>query len=582
MSLLSTFAILFETDAKKATKETKDLVDALEGVEKSASDATDGVDSATKSYKENSSSAGALTKGIEDLSNAMDDVEEATKSIVDGVNGATEAYNDSSASAGLLEKESEGLSVALDDVEKSSEGAADGVGVFAIMGGKAGDMASKTAKDLTKMAAAYFTIKAAVDGIIGNALGIDTIGKFSQTLGFNIEQLDAWGAATKRNGGSAEAFRGTVESLQGSLQDISITGGGEIINTLAMIGVQATDSGGRIKSAFEILPEIAEAFKGMSTEQSFAFGRRLGLDQGTILTLQQSRFEIDKLVERQKQLSGVTKEGYEAAALFNDQWADTKTAFNALWMGANSTILPLFQSILKGLESTAVWVRDNSSFVEGFFIGLTAVLIDVAFVTGAIAAPALLAVGSFLLVGAAIVGVGVAVAFLYEDVKAWVNGSKSAIGELLGTFEDFKSKITGIFDSLGEKWDSFVNKVKNIGNIFDFSGDFEASIIGPDGLKTSAGGSGEIVTGPGSELGPEVMQSNNAAAMETINSYSATNLNHGGSTVNQRTQTNNVTVGGSTIDARGMTGSEAKSAINSSMNESVTMALGQLADGIER
>ena len=65
-------------------------------------------------------------------------------------------------------KETEGLSDALDNTEKAAEGATDGVDAFSIAGKKAGDMASKTAKDLAKMAAAYFTIKAAVDGIIGN------------------------------------------------------------------------------------------------------------------------------------------------------------------------------------------------------------------------------------------------------------------------------------------------------------------------------------------------------------------------------------------------------------------------------
>ena len=463
MSLLSTFAILFETDAKTATKETEGLSDALDDVEESAEGATGGVDDTTKAYDDNSASAGLLTKSM----------------------------------FGLI--------------------------------------------------AAFVTFDAIAAKVFDTATGEDNLGKFAQTLGFNIAKLDAWGAAVERNGGSAQAFRGTVESLQGSLQDISITGGGEIINTLAMIGVQATDSGGKIKSAFDVLPEIAEAFKGMSTQQSFAFGKRLGLDQGTILTLQQSRFEVDKLVARQKELSGVTKEGYEAAAIFNDQWGDTKRAFNALWMSSNSTILPLFESILKGLETIAVWVRGNSALVEGFFLGVGGVITAV-YLPAIVAAAAatLVAISPFVLIGAAVTAVGVAVALLYEDTKAWVNGSKSAVGELIGTFENLKQTVKGIFD--------------DIGNMFDFSGGFEASIVGPNSNQ----------------------QSNNAAALETINSYSATNLNQGGSIVNQRTQQNNISIGGSSVDARGMTSNEAKSAINSSMKESVEMALGQLADGVQR
>tara|TARA_R110000851_G_scaffold331777_1_gene506486 strand:- start:156 stop:1676 length:1521 start_codon:yes stop_codon:yes gene_type:complete len=506
MSLLSTFAILFETDAKKATKETEELSDALDDVEKSAEGATDGVDGATKAYKDNSSSAGALTKSM----------------------------------FGLV--------------------------------------------------AAFVTFDAIASKVFNTAGSVDDAGKFSQRLGLDVIEINAWGEAAIRNGGSAEAFRGTVESLQDSLQRISIDGGGEVINTLAQLGVSAINSTGGIKGVLEVLKEVGESFQRRGPEQSNTFGKSLGIDAGTILTLQQTRHQLDQLVARQKTLSVITDGAAKKAADFNDAWADTRLTFNSLFVTANNTILPILTDVLNSLNSVVLWVKENQTLVEGFFVGVASVLtavylpaiLSAAGATLLLVGPMLLLAAPFVFLAAKIGLVVAGIALLYEDIKAWVNGSKSAIGELLGTFEEFKNKIAGIFDSLGEKWDSFIDKVKNIGNIFDFSGDFEASIIGPDGLKNNNDKSGQIVTGPGSELGPEVMMSNNAAAMETINSYSATNLNHGGSTLNQRTQTNNITVGGSTIDARGMTGSEAKSAINSSMNESVSMALGQLADGVER
>ena len=136
MSLLSTFSILFDTDAKKAADDTEKLAEALDDVEGAAEGAAGGVDDTTKSYNENTHSIGGLTK--------------------------------------------------------------------AMFG----------------MIAAYVTFDAIASRVIDNATQIDSLGKFSQTLGLNIVELDAWGAAVSRNGGSAEAFRGTVESLQNSLQDM--------------------------------------------------------------------------------------------------------------------------------------------------------------------------------------------------------------------------------------------------------------------------------------------------------------------------------------------------------------------------
>ena len=472
-------------------------------------------------------------------------------------------------------RETENFSDALDDVEDSAEGAAEASDLFASMGQRAGSAASSAAKDIAKMAAAYFTVNAVVDGIIDNALGIDTIGKLSQTLDFNIVKLDAWGAATERNGGSAEAFRGTIESLQGSLQDISITGGGEIINTLAMIGIQATKANGEIKGAFEILPEIADAFSKMSTAQSFAFGKRLGLDQGTILTLQQSRYEVDKLVERQKALGGVTKEGYEAAAIFNDQWDDSKRSFNALWLSANSTILPLLSNMLSGIEKITVFIKENQTLVEGFFIGVGGVITAAYLpaIWGAIGSTLIFiatlawVAAPFVVIAAAVAAVGVGIAILYEDFQAWSNGSKSAIGEVLKAFEDLKSNIKGVFDimfgALTKDWRRLVDFIDGTSfDFFDFSGKPDTG----SGFADKYGGSAN----------------NNALAQATIANYSATNLNQGGSSVNQRTQQNNINIGGSTVDARGMSSNQAKNAINASMKESVEMALGQLEDGVQR
>lgn len=480
MSLLSTFAILFETDAKKATKETEELSDALDDVEGAAEGATGGVDDTTKAYNSNSASAGLLTKSM----------------------------------VGLV--------------------------------------------------AGFVTLEAIMSKVLDTATSIDTIGKLSQTMGENIVMMDAWGAANERNGGSAEALRGTVESLQNSLQDISITGGGEIINTLAMIGVQATKANGEIKGAFEILPKIGEAFKKMSTQQSFAFGKRLGLDQGTILTLQQSRHEIDKLVQRQKELGGVTKEGYENAARFNDQWSDTKRVFNSLWMSANNSILPLFENILKGLENIGLWIQKNKSFIADALTGAGIVLATVF---------------------APFTAIGIALIALTDDLVTWVSGGKSAVGEMLGTFENFKVKVTEIFNSLGKVWDDFIGKLTNIPKVISdvlFSNGskntfgLEVTTLNDDDVPSST------VRNPYLTLNNDDVPSSTDMAQEIIASYSATNLNHGGSTVNQRTQQNNVTIGGATVDARGMSGSQAKSAINASMKESVEMALGQLNDGVER
>lgn len=470
-------------------------------------------------------------------------------------------------------EEAESLADALEDVESSADDAVDSVDAVT----EAYEENAQSIGDLTKamfgMIAAYVAFDAVATNVMNNAQSIDVIGKLSQTMGENIVLMDAWGIAAERNGGSAEAFRGTIQSLQNSLQEMEITGGGEMISTLAMIGVQATDANGKIKGAFDILPDISDAFQKMSAQKSFAFGQKLGLDQGTILMLQQSRVETEKLVERQKLLGGVTKESYDKAALFNDQWGDTKRVFDSLWLSANNTILPMLQNILKGMEVIVLWVRDNQALVEGFFIGVAGA-VTVAYLPAmtAAAAATLTAIAPFVAVGAAITAVGVAIALLYEDTLAWVNGSSSAIGEVLGTFDEFKEKVTGVFDSIAQKWQEFIkfftDTKKDITDFLDLSNLFsDATDIQANYIQTSAGGN---------------VASNTERAQAMIDYYSSTNLNQGGSMMNNRIQNNTISVGGSTVDARGMTPQQASSAVHSGMKQSFEMAIGQLYDGVER
>ena len=457
-------------------------------------------------------------------------------------------------------KEVEGLDDALEQLGDTAPDAAKGVDEVS----QAADSGSMSIGGLTKtmggLLAAYVSFDLVASGIMDNALRIDEVGKFSQTIGENIVEMEAWGESVARNGGSADAFRGSVESLNTSLADIKISGGGEVIDTLAMMGIQATTSGGQIKSAFDVLPELADSFQGLSTSESFSFGKKLGLDQGTILLLQQGRDAVDDLVERQKMLGGVTEEGYEAAANFNDQVDDSKRVFNSLWMSANATILPLLTDMLSGFEAVVIWVRQNQDLVSGFFIAVGSVITAVYLpaITSA-AAATIAAAAPFIAIGAAITAVSVAFAVLYEDFVAWSEGAPSLLGDTLGSFEDFKESVLDVFDSIAEKWASFIGFFKDTASSI---GGFFSDVFGSDGNVNQTA-------------------QNTQTAVNTYMSYGANPLNSGGSSsYNRYSQNINIEVGGTSVDARGMDAGQAQKAFSQSQQDVYRNALGQLEDGI--
>lgn len=458
MSLLNTFAILFETDAKKAVED------------------------------------------IGDLDKVLKDTEEAASSTADE----------------------------MDNFGNSSDGTATSV--------------SGLVRSMAGLAAAYITVGTVSSNILGNAFDVDRIGKFSETMGESITEIDNWGAAVERKGGSADAFRGAVEGLNTSLADIQINGGGEAITTLAMLGVNATDASGKIKSAFDVLPEISDAFQNLSEHESFSFGKKLGLDQGTILLLQQGRVAVEDLVDRQGRLGGVTEEGYQAAAKFNAQWNDTKRVFNSLWMSANSTILPALEKVLIGVQNLSIWVKENKDLVVGFFGAVAGVLTAVYLpVMIKVATATLAAIAPFIAIAAAITAVSVAIAIVYEDFKAWTSGTSSLLGDLFGEFEDFKNKVLDVGRAIG-----------------DF---FKTGLFGSD-----------------------ISVENTQKATQTIGRYGSNPMNNGGgnSSVSNKTQSINVSMGETNIDARGMDRKQAEKMLTGSFQESIRMAVGQLSDGVSR
>lgn len=450
------------------------------------------------------------------------------------------------------------------------------------------DSAALSVGDLVSAFLALATIKTTV---LDSAFRTDVIGKFSQTLGFNIEEVDAWGAAVERNGGSADSFRGAISALNDQLTDMALEGGGAAAETLARLGINATNAQGEIKGVFDLLPEIADSFQRISKEESFGLGKRLGLDQGTILLLQQGRVAVSDLVEQQRQLGGMTDESYKASAEFNDELSNTGRVFDALSQEANKTILPLFSSMLRGLQSLVQWMREHKEFMTGFFLAVGGVI------TAALI-PALVNLGAVMkkhpiMRLAVIIGtVGTAFAALYEDVKRYTQGQSSFIGDLFEKYEWLEAGVKGAIDGILWAWEQFNNTIDwvkllkdeplealdqlkqgfvNLWNyikeLFDFSGLF-------DGLPSwLGGGGGDIATN--TQTGIATAQQ---YAQNPVNSMSTSMMFN----TSEIRRSINVSMGGVNVDARGMDQQQARGLFADEFKSQLSNAIGQLDDGVDR
>lgn len=468
-------------------------------------------------------------------------------------------------------------------------------------------------------------------GLLNFATQADELGKFSQALGLNVGEVDAWSEAVVRFGGTSQSLQGSISSLTGQLTDFALTGGGAAGEVFARLGIQAFDSAGNIKSAFDVLPEIAEAFEGLTAAEAVGFGQKLGLDQGTILLLQQGRREVDEIIRRQKSLGVTTEENAAVAADFNDAWADFSQRTSNQFRRFASVVLPIFTRLLNGVDDFVDFLKENRTIVEGFFIGVAGVL-TIAYLPAilSVAAATIAAIAPFLAIGAAVAAVGAAFALIYEDVVAFQNGQDSLIGTIIEKYPivgqavtfisdafstlidigaqlfdifvkiftwDFKGALDGILGLFSTEFkdaligdfeaietfitETFESIKQFVLGVFDAIGEKFADVI-PDvgGLLGGARDLFGSVFGMDDDLSATMQQGasainqaqNNALAGQTSNSLSTSN-----STANRNTH---VSVGTVAVDARGGNSQDVASNVGTALSDQLKQAVSDFDDGV--
>lgn len=252
----------------------------------------------------------------------------------------------------------------------------------------------------------------------------DAMGKLANALDVDIEKMHAWGEAAARAGGSVEGFQGSLQSLTAQLARQATVGTSRAAKMLEGVGIDAGEIG-RQRQAFDVMMDLAEKAETMGKQEFFGLGRSLGLDQGTIMLLQQGRAALKEQIRLQKEYGVMTKDDANLTANWNDRTAD----FNQVMMKFSSIIfrmvLPAMTKFVEGVNNIIKFLTKHEKFVQAFFIGLAAVI------TGVLL-PALAKMAAAMLANPLtwIIAMLAALALVIEDLVVWAEGGESALGDL--------------------------------------------------------------------------------------------------------------------------------------------------------
>lgn len=393
----------------------------------------------------------------------------------------------------------------LNDTMKKADGAA------TMLGGSFVEMLATAGGAL----AAAFSFGAMMNGIMAANDYADRLGEVSDALGVNIEELDAWGRAVQFSGGSAEAFQATLQNLVADFAMIDTKGTSRTLPFWKELGINVKDAHGKMRDVMDVLPDLAEKFEGLSKGEAMGMGRKLGLDEGTIMLLQRGRREVDEMVKKQKELGVTTKEQAEFAGQYNDAMDEMSLAFRGLFMAVGGSVLPAFKAIAEGITRVVSFFRQHSDFITGLLIAIgAAIAVFVLPSLISMAAATIAAFWPFMLIGAAIAGVIGLFALLYDDIVAFRNGSDSMIGEIakkwpivgdvvnglvdtIKYFVDFTAAAFGLLADLildpAHAWDNFVGKIT--GGIETVRGHFPFLFGLIDGLANGFVTMGDVIMG---------------------------------------------------------------------------------------
>lgn len=311
---------------------------------------------------------------------------------------------------------------------------------------------------VTTAAAALVSFSSIMGAIIESAKFADELNNTSNALGINIEQLSMWSDAVEASGGTAGAFQSSLQGMASDFSSLATTGKSKLLPFFKELGIQVLDSKGKVRGVLDVLPEMADSFAKLSKQEALGLGQKLGLDQGTIMLLQQGRREVDAVLARQRELGVVTQKQADMAKRYNDALKDNAHLYRTISLEIGSFVLPAFSWLLEKTQAFIGFIMDHKDFVVGFFIALGGAIM-------AYAVPAFLTLmaatigvwGPIALVVGIVAALATGFALLYEDVMTFVNGGDSLIGRMLdwlNSFEEFRAVIKALgeaFDWLSDK-----------------------------------------------------------------------------------------------------------------------------------
>ena len=346
----------------------------------------------------------------------------------------------------LFKTNAEDAAEDIEDVDKASDKAEKGLKDVDAAAQGVGRSFINMAKQLAAPLLALASVGSLVNIAMDRAAAVRELDAFSVKLNSSISDVDAFQRSIKGLGGETAGAVDSLVKLGEKVNEAFSDKESGARKDFEAWGLAFKNAKGEALGATDAMMELAKNLEGVSNAEALARIKKLGIeDATTIEALMLGRRTLEEHIRTQKEMGVVTEENASAVRDYYAALGDAQNLLTSIGNQILTTFLPIATQAIEIFGDVVRWILKNQDLVEGFFVGISAVvtakylpaMLRAAWATAA-------ALWPYIALGAAVLAVAAAFALAYEDVKAFMNGQPSLIGALAEKYEWFGKIVKGI------------------------------------------------------------------------------------------------------------------------------------------
>lgn len=233
------------------------------------------------------------------------------------------------------------------------------------VGESASRMASAVKTSMLAVSAAVVAGSATLAAMVKlSADAGDELAKMSQRVAISVETLSGYRLAADLAGTSLQDFGTSLQKASRNIVEAS-KGTGEAADAFDAVGIRVTDGSGRLKTAEQIMLEVADQFAQMEDgAQKTALAMDIfGKSGASMIPLLNQGSKAIEAQRKEAELLGVTWTGAQAklAEALNDNITRVTAAFAGFRNAVSTYLFPFFTDILESiLAKIKAWGADGT------------------------------------------------------------------------------------------------------------------------------------------------------------------------------------------------------------------------------